>query len=112
MIDNYNFGKIVVDGTTYLSDIIIFPDRIQSSWWRENGHVVSLKDIKTVLDQEPELLIIGSGRAGLLKVNDQVVEEIKKRGIKLIVEKTDDAVKTFNRYCEQSMTVGAFHLTC
>ncbi len=45
MINSYRFGKIVVNGRNYSSDVIVFPDRIQGSWWRHKGHELSLKDI-------------------------------------------------------------------
>ncbi len=33
-IDHYVFGKMVVDGKTYTSDLIVYPDRVDPSWWR------------------------------------------------------------------------------
>ena len=112
MIENYSFGRITINGKTYTSDIIIFPNRIQSSWWRESGHSLSLKDIEAVLTLKSEVLIIGTGSAGLMEVPSQVADEIRSRGIELIVERTADAVETYNRLCKQRFTVGAFHLTC
>lgn len=35
MINSYDFGRIVVDGKAYTSDVIIFPDRVNSYWWRK-----------------------------------------------------------------------------
>ena len=44
----------VIDGKTYHSDLIIFPDgRIQSSWWRKSGHRLSLEDIAHLVDASP-----------------------------------------------------------
>jgi len=36
MIESYSFGQMVIDGQEYTSDLIIFPDRINSSWWRNS----------------------------------------------------------------------------
>ena len=37
-IDRYAFGNIVIDGKAYTKDVIIFPDRVYSPWWRKDGH--------------------------------------------------------------------------
>ncbi|HDL64334.1 MAG TPA: hypothetical protein ENH12_02985 [Proteobacteria bacterium] len=68
MIENYHFGRIVIDGKTYTSDVIIFPDRIREEWWREDGHSLSLKDIEEVLTLRPDILIVGTGNASLMRV--------------------------------------------
>jgi len=112
MIESYSFGRINISGKIYTSDLIIFPDRIRSSWWRENGHSLCLEDIDEILEEKPEVLVIGSGSAGLMEVPSQVVDEIRNRGIELIVARTVKAVEDYNRLCEERFTVGAFHLTC
>lgn len=33
-IDANSFGSMTVDGTVYRSDLIIFPQRISTNWWR------------------------------------------------------------------------------
>lgn len=112
MIESYSFGRITINGKTYTSDVIIFPDRVKASWWRKNGHSLCLEDIQEILKEKPEALVIGSGSAGLMRISSQMADEIRKHGIELIVERTADAVKTYNRLCNQYLTVGAFHLTC
>ena len=44
-IDSYHFGQIIINGKKYTSDVIIFPDRVQGDWWRNESHELSLKDI-------------------------------------------------------------------
>ena len=29
MIESYSFGKIIIDGTKYISDLIIYPGKIE-----------------------------------------------------------------------------------
>lgn len=41
-IENYNFGEIKIDGKTYTSDVIIYKDKVEDSWWRKEGHNFSL----------------------------------------------------------------------
>ncbi len=112
MIDSYSFGLMQVKGQTYTSDLIIFPERIDAAWWRRAGHQLSLDDMKDVLPEKPEVLVIGTGFMGLMKVDDEVKLRMESEKIMLIVEKTKKAVKTFNTVCRTKKTIGVFHLTC
>lgn len=111
-IDFYGFGLIVVDGKEYSSDIIIFPDKIKSEWWRKRGHELCLEDIADVLDQKPEVLVVGTGASGVMKVLPEVKKAAQARGIKLITEPTDKACNTYNELSRSQKVVAAFHLTC
>ena len=108
MIDSYNFGSITIDDQKFTKDIIIFPDHINSNWRRKTGHLLTEADITEILDYKPELLIIGTGANGLMKVDDKV----KNLGMELIIKKTADAVKEYNRVCKDKKVVTALHLTC
>lgn len=49
MIDSYQFGKIIIDGKIYTSDIIIYPDRVEAGWWRREGHALHRDDISGII---------------------------------------------------------------
>ncbi|MEE8402989.1 MAG: MTH938/NDUFAF3 family protein [Candidatus Hydrothermarchaeaceae archaeon] len=110
MIESYDFGRIVIDGRTYTRDVLIFPDRVLSSWWRKEGHAVGIEDLKEVLEFGPKTLVIGTGRSGLLKVKDETCECLKSEGIEVIVESTEKACDVLNSLGANA--VGAFHLAC
>jgi hypothetical protein len=112
MIDNYSFGSITIKGKTYSSDVIIYPERVNDSWWRKEGHNLSIEDIQEILDFHPEALIIGTGNPGLMKVPGRVADEITSKGIELHVSGTGKAVLKFNELCTRKRTVAALHLTC
>ena len=113
MIESYNFGKIIINGKIYNSDLIIFKDRINDSWWRKEGHNLCIDDIKEIIDKKPDTLIIGTGNFGLMKVPEELIEHIKSSGIKqVIVKKTGDACNEYNKLCKKKNIVAAFHLTC
>ncbi len=54
-IENYQFGRITIEGRTYTSDVIISPDGVNNSWWRETGHEVSINDLGPILEADPEV---------------------------------------------------------
>ncbi|MFW6180665.1 MAG: Mth938-like domain-containing protein [Spirochaetota bacterium] len=112
MIDAYRFGSITVQGKTYTQDVVLYPDRVQDSWWRERGHELGMEDIDEVLAGRPEVLIIGTGASGRMYVPHELQEEIRKRGIRLFVAPTGEAVKLYNQLAGTGRTVAALHLTC
>ncbi len=115
LIDSYEFGVIVVDGKRYTSDIIIFQERILDGWWRKEGHRLSADDLKDVLnsDPQPQVIVMGTGYSGLVKVSHEVGEVLKTRKIEFIAEPTKQACETYNRLLKSGRNVvAAFHLTC
>lgn len=112
MIDSYSFGSMVVDGKKYTNDLIIYPDHIQSSWWRKEGHRVDIEDIKEVLEVKPEVLVVGTGASGLVEIPEETEKHIGSKEIKLIAQKTEEAYKIFNALSKSKKVIGAFHLTC
>lgn len=112
-IDDYSFGKIVIDGKSYFKDVIIFPDFVFSPWIREEGHLLLKKDLKKIAEKRPETLIIGTGFSGLMKVPEETLIFLKEKEINPIIFKTENACREFNRLTKNEKSVtGAFHLTC
>jgi hypothetical protein len=112
MIESYDFGKIVVDGRTYSADLVLLPGRINSSWWRQEGHRLSVADLQDVLAEEIEILVIGTGFFGLMRVSRDVEQAAAAKSIRLVVQKTKPAVRSYNELAVKKKTAGAFHLTC
>ncbi|MBC8384206.1 MAG: hypothetical protein H8E57_01655 [Candidatus Cloacimonetes bacterium] len=111
-IDSYSFGKIKINGKDHTADLIIFTNRINSKWWRKEGHLVRLEDLEEVLVERPEILIIGSGYYGLMRVDDNVVEKFGNDNISVIVLKTQNAVDRYNSLFKKKKVAAALHLTC
>lgn len=112
MIDSYSFGNISIDGKKYIKDLIIFPDRIRENWWRNTGHLLTLDDMEEILEAKPDLLIIGTGITGLMKIDAKVIDKLKELGIDYRIAETVDAVKEYNKVYQDKKTVFAMHLTC
>jgi len=111
MIDNYQFGSITIDGQIYDHDVIIRPDKI-IKWWRKEGHYVDIQDLKD-LPEDFEVLVFGTGASGCCKVPKKTIEYVKNMGVKVLIQMTGEATKTYNKFLnEGKAVVGAFHLTC
>jgi len=111
-VDSYSFGQIVIDGKSYTEDVIIFPDRVKSNWWRRSGHEVCGEDLREVLEEKPETLIIGTGGYGAVKVLPETEERLQAEGIRLVAEKSGEAVNTFNELVKTKKVAAGLHLTC
>ena len=112
MINSYDFGRIVVDGKAYTSDVIIFPDKVKDNWWRKEGHALHIEDIESVVEEKPEVLIVGTGKYGILKVLPETEEYIESKGMELIVEVTEKACEMYNEISKNKKAIAALHLTC
>ncbi len=111
-IEHYTFGRVVIDGRAYTKDLIIFPERINPSWWRKEGHLLQLEDLEEVIKEKPELLIIGTGYHGVLEVPEGLSSALRAKGIEVIVKKTAEAVEIYNKRYGTKKTVACLHLTC
>ena len=115
MIDSYEFFRIVVNGRRHTSDVIIFLDRVIDGWWRREGHRLYIDDLTKVLNAElkPELLIVGTGYLGLMKVSNELEEALMARRMEFMAQRTKQACRTFNDLLKSGLrVVAALHLTC
>lgn len=110
-IDQYEFGRIVVDGQEETRDLIILPDRVVRHWRRRDGHSLVVEDLGEVLDELPPHLVVGTGASGQMRPDSQAVEQLRQRGLTVEAMPTAQAVR---RYAEldPSRTAAALHLTC
>ena len=114
MIEQYTTGShMTVQGTKYYQDLKIIQGQVRGNWWRKEGHRLDAADIGDILSAKPKILVIGTGYAGNMRVPVSLRESIEGQDIKVVVEKTSEATKTFNRlYNGGNDVAGAFHLTC
>ena len=113
MINEYNFGKIVIDGEIYSDDVKIIKGRVIPRWLRKTGHSVDVEDVKDALESKPAVLVIGKGEPGMMASSTSLRRFLRNNGIELIEEKTSKAVDTFNRLQKQGKNISAaLHLSC
>ena len=112
MIDNYSFGVIVIDGKRYDADIKIIDGKVVPDWWRKDGHSICREDVGDIISAKPEVLIIGTGSYGVLKIPQQFRELMDSLNIELLAEKTDTACKIYNKLSGEKRVCFGAHLTC
>jgi len=114
MIESTAFGVMTIDGRTYSSDLIIFPDgRVQDGWWRSRGHALSVDDVLVLVDAAPKVIVAGTGTSGRMQPEAGLTDFLKGKNIVLIAEVNPRAVETYNHKVASGIETGAcFHLTC
>jgi hypothetical protein len=111
-IESYRFGQLVIDGQPYDRDVIILPDGVRGGWWRKEGHALQPADLEVVLEVQPDLLVVGQGANGRMRVTQETYQTLEAAGIELVVQPTAQACQSYNRLCEQRVVAAALHLTC
>ena len=113
IIESYSFGRMVIDGTSYTKDVIIYPDgNILSPWWRNRGHVLEAADLKELIAAKPDIIICGTGAMGVMRPTAALKDFLEASNIDFIVQKSSKAVETYNQLSRPQKVGGCFHLTC
>ena len=110
-LEDYSFGRILVDGEEHTRDLIVLPDRIVPNWWRRDGHSLALEDLEDVFDELPPRLVLGCGHDGRLRPPQAVLDALAERGIKVETMRTGEAVARYGELDDRE-TAAALHLTC
>ena len=113
IIESYSFGRMVIEGTEYGSDLIIFPDgRILDGWWRKSGHRLCWDDLAALTAAEPEVLVVGTGATGLMRIEADVENRLREQRVALHAARTAQAIELYNTLSGSGRTGACFHLTC
>ena len=110
-LEDYSFGRLVVDGSEETRDVIVLPERVVRGWWRKDGHVLVLEDLDEVLDELPERLLVGTGAYGRMRPDPDTLATLRARGIEVEVLPTAEAVERYAQL-DPRKTAAALHLTC
>ena len=113
MITEFSFGRIVVEGQTCNTDIKIVQGHLEPDWWRKSGHCVEIDDVQDILGSGSEILVIGTGQPGYMRIAESLRRHLESKNIQLIEEPTAKAIQTFNRLYSEGKPVSAgFHVGC
>jgi len=119
-IESFEWGRFTIhgeihsmDGVGVGKDICIVNGEVRA-WAARKGHTVKAHMLELVLKAGVDVLVIGNGVYGKLKVTQAARKAIREAGIeKLIIEKTPDACGTYNRLANQGKRVAFLaHGTC
>lgn len=110
-LTGYHFGRIEVDGVLYEHDLAVTPTEVRE-WRRREGHAVHPEDLELALAAGPQVLVIGTGFSGMLRVTREAERALRDRKVELVAERTAEAVEAFNELSPSRRTCALLHLTC
>jgi hypothetical protein len=111
-IESYRFGELAVDKQVHSKDLIILPEGVVAGWWRKEGHNLLPEDLEAVMAARPEVLVVGKGAYGRVRIAAETRQALQEHGIELIAENTKKACQTYNQLRLQKRVAAALHLTC
>jgi hypothetical protein len=116
-IDSLDFGSITIDGKTFTTDVLVFPDgRVQDQWWRAQGHVLSREDLAPLIKAQAEEIIVGTGIHGRMRPVAGLETALAAQGVRLTALPNAEARQRYNQRLKQrgqgQQPAACFHLTC
>ena len=116
-IDHSQFGSITIDGKTYDYDVKIGLDgkvtkrkKKLSKQQYGTSHIISEAEAKSVCEKGCDLLIVGTGQEGNVRLSPEAEVYFDKKGCKVLLYPTQEAIKSFNQTEEHKIALS--HVTC
>lgn len=116
-IDKTKFGSITINGERYKHDVLIRLDgkvkkrkKKLSKQIYGTSHILSIQEARYVYEQGAERMIFGTGQFGRAKLSDEAEEFFNKKGCKVELLPTPEAIKVWN--VTEGASIGLFHVTC
>jgi hypothetical protein len=109
-ISDYRFGRIKIDETVYTNDIILLGKKVEANWWRDRGHKLKMDDLESVIEYNPDVLIVGTGASGNMKIS---LDVIQNDYFDVEYYETKKVAEVYNQKLDNDKKVAAaLHLTC
>ncbi len=119
-VQEFDWGRFVIyqqthdlEGKGAGKDIFVFNGKVKP-WQSRKGHRLKPKMVACIKGQAIDVLVIGSGVHGALKIPQKTRTAILTEGVQeLIIEKTPQACRVFNRLTQEGKQVALLaHGTC
>jgi len=116
-IEDTKFGSITIDGKTYEHDVILrLSEKVEkrqkklSKEMYGTSHIISKAEAKFVFEDGCDVLIIGAGQEGNVRLSPEASDYFNKKGCKVLVQPTPEAIRSFNQSHDKK--IGLMHVTC
>ncbi|MHA1616947.1 MAG: MTH938/NDUFAF3 family protein [Candidatus Njordarchaeales archaeon] len=117
------FGWIRIKETKFSHDVVIDPEgrvyrrpkELSASKKSIYGHTpLTREEVLKILEivGDIDLLVIGTGQYGKLPIEKEALEELRKRGVKVITSETPKAISRYLEVKDKYKVASLFHVTC
>lgn len=84
MIDEYKYGCFHADGKEFLGDLKIVNNKAR--YWQDlEDRKLRFEHIKELLNENPDVFVIGTGAGGLLEVGTEIADSLQS----WVINRTD-----------------------
>ncbi len=116
-IDGTEFGSITIDGRTYDHDVVISlsgevtkrKKRLSKEQYG-TSHIISKTEAKAVYEKGCEIIVVGTGQDGNVRLSGEAKSYLDKKGCKTVLLRTPEAIESFNRL--SAPKIALMHVTC
>jgi len=120
-ITETRFGSITLEmggkSVAYHHDVVIRPSgKVQkrkkklSKQVYGTSHTISLAEANHIYQEGAEMLLIGTGAFGMVKLSDEAAGFFEEKGVEVESQPTAEAAQVWNEL--QGAVIGLFHVTC
>ncbi len=116
-IADSRFGEITVGRKTYTHDVCILVDgrvkKRKKSVAREEyhtAHTLGPKELERVCQGGPEVLFVGTGESGAVKLNEEAQRYLSQRSIQCKAMPTPQVIEAYNKSAKRKAAL--IHVTC
>ncbi len=116
-ISETQFGSITAGSVTYDHDIIIRLDgtiekrkKKMSKAVYGTSHTLSLAEAEYTYEKGAEVLLIGSGQTGMVKLSPEAKAFFEEKDCQVELLPTPEAIRRWNEL--DKLAIGLFHITC
>ncbi len=116
-MSGYRFGEVTIGRRSYSHDVYILVDgtvkRRKKSIAREEyhtAHALGPKELERVCRGGPEVLFVGTGETGAVKLNEEALRYLSQRSIDCKALPTPEAIEAYNKSGKRKAAL--IHVTC
>lgn len=116
-IQGTSFGSITVGKQVYPHDVLI---RLNGQVKKRKkklskaiygtSHMISLDEAQHIYQDDAELLIIGTGQNGMVKLSDEAASFLAEKNCNVKLLPTPKALEVWNQ--TEDAAIAVFHVTC
>lgn len=110
-ITGVRFGEVEIDGKVFFSDMV--------AWWDGKAeyiaktHKLGINEFLMLAEKNPEIIVIGTGMNGIVKIAEEVVQIAEDKKIEIYSELSPKAAKMFNGFvADGKKAVAIIHSSC
>ncbi|MDX1604137.1 MAG: MTH938/NDUFAF3 family protein [Salinimicrobium sediminis] len=94
-IDSYQNGVIIINGESYLSSVVVTPEKVIPEWGPDSHNDLASQHIAQIITLNPEIIIFGTGQH-TIQLDQELLIPVLDAGIGYEIMDTGAACRCYN----------------